>query len=59
MESVTFVGMFVVLNENASVVLMLLRLLGAGIVELTVPVIRKTNSALSGPATRLNVSSVV
>lgn len=54
-----FRGILIVMNVNASVVLILFRLFGAGIVEFNVQVSRKMNAALTGPDERLNVRRVV
>lgn len=48
-----------VANVIDSMVLMVFRLLGAGIVEFKAPVSRKTKAALVGPARHLNVTNVV
>lgn len=51
--------MLIVMNVKASVVLMLFKLLGAGIVEFNVQVSTNMNAALTGPDEQLNVRRVV
>lgn len=55
---VTAEGTFMVAKVMDNVVLIVLRLFGAGIVELSAPVSRKTNAALIGPARYLKVTNV-
>lgn len=53
-----FRGMLIVMNVNANVVLILFRLLGAGMVELSVHVSTNMKAALTGPEARLKVRNV-